>query len=181
MSEIRVGYYQRTRSLNMTHRLVGLFQPLHCLKFIQILARTWLHTASRWIRAQTSVRTWIGWGGRLLTIGVPIHMQIFYCNTPACLFVLRAELQTFWIREHALQLSCKLLYELLSCFKHGPIVYLFLGSFFSVHSKSIFRTNLVIALRSSVDPAWQCRIYIPCSLSLLLEFLRVSMGTYGLT
>ena len=30
--------------------------------------------------------------------------------------------------------------------------------------------------------SWQCRIYIPCSLSLrLLESLRSSLGTYGLT
>ena len=30
--------------------------------------------------------------------------------------------------------------------------------------------------------SWQCRIYIPCSLSLrLLGFLRGSLGTYDLT
>ena len=30
--------------------------------------------------------------------------------------------------------------------------------------------------------SWQCRIYIPCSLSQrLLGFLRGSLGTYGLT
>ena len=106
-----------------------------------------------------------------------------------------------WVKERSISVSYIYIYIL----KHGFIIIIMSekfsktnGGMSEVSSSSLTKLfrhcGLVVRHCGLVGSApawdgtgcefdsWQCRIYIPCSLSLrLLGFLRDSLGTYGLT